>query len=169
VDSIVGSSFNLVANAPIIQTYLALSGTRSTSLTITLPNITQLYGLINNTNQTGYDLVFQISGSSFGTYTLPAGQTATIITDNGVFFVISQTLASTTFSATSGTAAAPSYFFNLSTNTGMYLPDIGKVGLSGNGQLGLTVDGSAYSGTPLSLKVIATGVLSAGLISGGTF
>ena len=35
VDSIAGNSFSLVNNAPIIQTYLGLSGTRSTSLTIT--------------------------------------------------------------------------------------------------------------------------------------
>jgi len=170
VDSIVGSSFSLVSGAPILQTYLALSGARSTNLTITLPNITQLYGLINNTNQSGYNLVFQISGSSFGSYTLAAGNVATVITDNGVIFVVTQTTASTTFNAGNGTEATPSYYFSSSSNTGMYSPNTNVLGFSSNGHLTLTVDGTSYSGSnPLTLKLSTTGTFTAGLISGGTF
>ena len=45
VDSISGSTFSLVSGAPIIQTYVALSGTRTSDLTVELPAITQIYVL----------------------------------------------------------------------------------------------------------------------------
>jgi hypothetical protein len=166
VDSISGSSFSLVNNAPIIQTYLALSGTRSTSLTITLPNITQLYGLVNNTGKTGYNLIFQISGSTFNTFPLATGQTATIITDNGVIFIITQSQsASTIYAAQDGSAGSPAFTFNSNLTTGMYLSGSGILGFSANGQSMMLLNGTNTS----SLQISTLAQFTAGLISGGTF
>lgn len=166
VDSIAGSSFSLVNNAPIIQTYLALSGTRSTSLTITLPNITQLYGLVNNTNNSGYNLIFQISGSAFPPFILTTNQTATIITNNGVIFVITQSaVASTSYAAQNGSAGSPSFTFASDLTTGLYLSGAGILGASANGQSMMLFNGTNTS----SLQISTLAQFTAGLISGGTF
>jgi len=166
VDSIAGNSFSLVNNAPIIQTYLALSGSRSTTLTITLPNITQLYGLINNTNNSGYNLVFQVSGSAFPPFILTTNQTATIITNNGVIFVITQSAtAATSYAAQDGSAGSPSFTFGSDLTTGMYRPGLGILGFSANGQAIMSLNGTNTS----SLQISTLAQFTAGLISGGTF
>jgi len=164
VDSISGNSFSLVGNAPILQTYLSLSNTRTTSLTVSLPNITQLYGLINNTSTTAYNIIFQISGSSFPPFALAPGVVATIITDNGVIFPITQSLSSL-FLANNGSVSAPTFSFNSNQTTGMYLSATGILGFTANGQNMMLLNGT-NSG---SLQISTLAQFTAGLISGGTF
>jgi hypothetical protein len=164
VDSIIGSTFSLVSYAPIIQTYIAQSGTRSTTLTVTLPAITQIYILVNNTNQTGYNIDFVIQGSSNPPLVLAAGGVVVVLSDGTNLFVLTQ--ASTgLFYASNGTASLPAYSFTNDTHTGMYLDGTSILGLSANSTELLRVDNS----NTLAPLVSTVARFKAALIDGGTF
>lgn len=165
VDSIPGSTLSLVSYAPIIQSYIAQSGTRTTALTITLPATTQLYILANNTNQPGYNLYFQVSGSSQPPTLLPAGSISTLLSDGSNLYSLLSGSSSSTFSAVNGLAAAPSYSFVVDSHTGMYLNGSNILGLAANSTEIIRIDNS---NTLLPL-VTVNARLTAQLISGGTF
>jgi hypothetical protein len=164
VDSIIPNTFSLVAFAPIIQTYVALSGTRAVDLAVTLPATTQLYILTNNTGQPGYSITFQISGSIQTPIIVADGAVALVLSDGNFLYVISQT-TTTAFFAINGTAGGPSFSFINDTNTGMYLPGVGVLGLSANSTELLNLDNSNV----LDPQVSTPATFTAGLISGGTF
>jgi len=164
VDSIVGNTFSLVSYAPIIQTYVALSGTRSVDLDVTLPATTQLYVLVNNTGQPSYNVTFQVSGSLQTPISLADGAVALVLSDGNFLYVISQT-TTTTFLAINGSAAAPSHSFISNTNTGMYLVGTNVLGLSANSTNMLRLDNT----NTLSPQVSTPATFNAGLIGGGTF
>lgn len=164
VDSIIGGTFSLVSYAPIIQTYAALSGTRSTTLAVTLPATTQLYVLVNETGQAGYNITFQVSGSLQTPISLADGAVALVLSDGNFLYVISQSTTNV-FYAINGSAAAPSHSFTSNTNTGMYLVGTNVLGLSANSINMLTIDNT----NTLSPQVSTPATFTAGLISGGTF
>jgi hypothetical protein len=164
VDSIVGNTFSLVSYAPVIQTYVALSGTRSTTLAVTLPATTQLYVLVNNTGQPSYNITFQVSGSLQTPINLADGAIALVLSDGNFLYVISQSTTNT-FLAIDGSAAAPSFSFISDNNTGMYLVGTSQLGLTANSTLMLEIDNSNV----LSPQVSTPATFTAGLISGGTF
>jgi hypothetical protein len=164
VDAITGSTLNLVSNSPIIQTYVAQSGSRSSSLAVTLPAITQLYILVNNTNQSGYNITFQNQGSSQTPLVLSTGNIYTLLSD-GQFLYVLNASSSSTFKAINGTAGAPSYSFLNDATTGMYLRGVGILGLSAN-----AVEIIDVNATNLSAPLVTVNAqLNATLISGGTF
>ena len=164
VDAIVGNTLNLVSNAPIIQTYIAQSGTRTQTLAVTFPAITQLYILVNNTNQSGYSVTFQNQGSSQAPLALTTGNTYTILSD-GEFLYILNSSSSSLFKAINGIAGAPSYSFLNDNSTGMYLPGTGILGLAANG-----VEIIDINATNLSAPVVTINArVDATIISGGTF
>ena len=164
VDSIAGGTFSLVSYAPIIQTYAALSGTRSTTLAVTLPATTQLYVLVNETGQAGYNITFQVSGSLQTPISLADGAVALVLSDGNFLYVISQSTTNV-FYAINGSAAAPSHSFTSNTNTGMYLVGTNVLGLSANSTNMLRLDNT----NTLSPQVSTPATFTAGLISGGTF
>lgn len=164
VDSIIGNTLSLVAFAPIIQTYVALSGTRAVDLDVTLPATTQLYVLVNNTGQPSYNITFQISGSLQTPINLSDGQVALVLSDGNFLYVISQT-TTTSFLAINGSAAAPSYSFISDNNTGMYLVGTSVLGFSANSTNMLEIDNT----NPLNPQVSTPATFNAGLIGGGTF
>jgi len=164
VDSILVNTFSLVSYAPIIQTYVALSGTRAATLAVTLPATTQLYVLVNDTGQAGYNITFQVSGSLQTPISLANGAVALVLSDGNFLYVISQTTTNI-FLAINGTAAAPSHSFINNTNTGMYLVGTNVLGLSANSTNMLTIDNT----NTLSPQVSTPAAFNAGSISGGTF
>jgi hypothetical protein len=164
VDSILVNTFSLVSYAPIIQTYVALSGQRAATLAVTLPATTQLYVLVNDTGQTGYNITFQVSGSLQTPISLANGAVALVLSDGNFLYVISQTTTNI-FLAINGTAAAPSHSFTNNTNTGMYLVGTNVLGLSANSTNMLTIDNT----NTLSPQVSTPAAFNAGSISGGTF
>lgn len=164
VDAIVGNTLNLVSYAAIIQTYIAQSGTRTATLAVTLPAITQIYVLVNNTGETGYDITFQITGSSQPPLTLSTGGVATVLSDGQNLYSLTQS-SSGLFYAADGSAAAPSFSFNNDTTTGLYLAGSGILGITANGNELIDVDGSNL----LQPLVTVNATLNAELISGGTF
>lgn len=164
VDSITGNTLNLVANAPIIQTYIAQSGTRTQTLAVTLPAITQLYIMVNNTNQSGYNITFQNQGSSQPPISLTTGNIYTLLSD-GEFLYILNSSSSSLFKAVNGNAGAPSYSFLNDTTTGMYLNGVGVLGLTANGVEAINIDNTNLSAPLVSVNAR----LTANLISGGQF
>ena len=164
VDTIPGNTFSLTSFAPIIQTYIAQTATRTHTLAVTLPAITQIYILVNNTNQTGYNITFQNQGSSQPPLVLSAGNVSTVLSDGLNLYPL--TTASTgLFYASNGTAALPSFSFNNDTSTGMYLVGSSILGLTANGHEIVQMDNSNLS-QPL---VTVNATLNAQLIPGGTF
>lgn len=164
VDSIVGNTLNLVSYAPIIQTFVALTGTRAVDLDVLLPATTQLYILVNDTGQAGYDVTFQISGSLQTPIAVADGQVALVLSDGNTLFVISQTTSSS-FQAINGSAGSPSYSFINDNNTGMYLVGTSILGLSANSTQMLQIDNT----NTLSPQISTPATFNAGLIGGGTF
>lgn len=165
VDAVVGSTFSLVSYAPIIQTYVALSGTRTTDLNVTLPATTQLYILVNDTGAVLYNVTFQISGSSQTPIPLGPGTVATVLSDGNFLYVLSQNTTSFYYAA-DGSAAVPSYSFISDTATGMYLDANNILGLTANGSNIMLLDGT----TPGSETVTTPGEFTAlNGIKGGTF
>ena len=163
VDSIVGATFSLVSYAPIIQTYVAQSGTRTTDLTVILPATTQIYILANDTLGP-YNLFFEVSGTSQPPTPVTPGAVVLVLSDGNNLYIISQS-ATTAFFANDGTAATPSFSFLNDTTTGMYLDSIGVLGLTANGVEMMLLDNF----NPLDPQISTPATFTAALISGGTF
>lgn len=164
VDAIVGNTLNLTSYAPIIQTYIAQSGTRTATLAVTLPAITQLYIFVNDTNQTGYNVSFQNQGSSQPPLVVPTGNVLTVLSDGESLYPLTSS-STGLYYANNGSAGAPSFSFNNDTTTGMYLFGTGILGLTANGTIIGKLDNSNLSAPLITLY----GQLNAELISGGTF
>ena len=164
VDAIAGTTLSLVSYAPIIQTYVALSATRTVNLDVTLPAITQLYVLVNSTGEAGYNVTFQISGSLQTPIVLTDGQTALVLSDGNFLYVLTQTTTGI-YLANNGSAGSPSFSFNADQTTGMYLVGTSVLGLTANGTEIFNLDGSNTS----DLQVSTAATFNAALIPGGTF
>jgi hypothetical protein len=165
VDAVVGSTFSLVSYAPIIQTYVALSGARTTDLNVLLPATTQLYILVNDTGAVTYSVTFQISGSVQAPIPLGPGTVATVLSDGNFLYVLSQNTTSFYYAA-DGSAAVPSFSFINDTATGMYLDDVNVLGLTANGVNMMLLDNSA----PLTPEITTPAEFTALKgIKGGTF
>lgn len=165
VDAVVGSTFSLVSYAPIIQTYVALSGTRTTDLNVVLPATTQLYILVNDTGAVTYSITFQISGSSQTPIPLGPGTVATVLSDGNFLYVLSQNTTSFYYAA-DGSAAVPSFSFINDTATGMYLDDVNVLGLTANGANMMLIDNSTPSDPLVTTPATFTALNG---IKGGTF
>lgn len=164
VDSIPGSTFNLVSFAPIIQNYIAQTGTRTTTLTVTLPATTQIYIFANNTGHSDYDIQFQIEGSSQPPLVVGTGNIATVLSDSQNLYLLTSTAANI-FYAVDGIVTAPSYSFLTDSTTGMYLPGANILGLAANGTNMINIDNTDI----LNPAVNVNATLTAQLISGGKF
>lgn len=165
VDSIVGNSLSLVTFAPTIQTYVAFTGTRTQTLTVTLPAITQIYVISNATGQAGYSVEFVNSGSLQPPVSFGDGVTALLLSDGVTLTILALSTATGVYLANDGTAAAPSFSFTSDTNTGLYLESANIMRAVANGQNMLQFDASNLSDLQLSTPA----KFNAALISGGTF
>lgn len=176
VDAVPGDTLSLVSFAPIIQTYIAQSKTRTTTLAVTLPAITQVYMLVNNTDESGYDITFQNSGSTQPPFILSAGGVAILLSDGQALYSLNQSAAGTVY-AVDGSAAVPSISFSNSTSTGLYLVGTNVMGVTAHGVQIAEFDGSNLldpmvnftASVNVSGNSDINGTLTAGLISGGTF
>ena len=164
VDSIVGNTLDLTTYAPTIQTYVALSGTRTVDLDVVLPAITQMYIISNQTGYSGYDINVEVTGTSIPPIQIANGSSAIILTSGTNAFLLTQAWIYIYY-AVNGTAGAPSFSFSNDTNTGMYLKATSKPAISAGSTDMMVVDNT----NPLAPKTTFTGEVKAGLISGGTF
>lgn len=164
VDAVVGNTLSLVSYAPIIQTYIAQTSTRTETLAVTLPAITQIYVLVNNTNEVGYNITFVNEGSSQTPIQLSAGNTLIVLSDGLTLYTLTQT-STGTFYANDGTEALPTYTFTSDNHSGMYLVGTSVLGLTTN-----SVQIAEFDGSNLAAPVAKfTARVVADLIDGGTF
>jgi hypothetical protein len=164
VDNIPGSTLSLVTFAPTIQTYVAFSGTRTTDLDVTLPAITQLYVINNQTGQPGYNITFQLDGSIQPPLAFGDGVTAILLSDGNNLSILSQG-ATGFFFAADGSVSGPSFSFNSDTSTGLYLNTIHNMRVASHGIDVIDVDATNLS----SVLVDVNGRLNANSIEGGVF
>lgn len=165
VDNILGASYSLVSNTPIIQRYIALSGTRTTTLLIQLPAVTQVYYLINDTGQSGYDIEFQVQGSTQPPIPLPDGAQIVLLSDGNFLYVLNQASIGIQ-QAANGSAAAPGFSFVSESSSGIYLANPSQVAVSAGGNNVITFDATGGTGNYLTSVV---GRLQADIVTGGTF
>ena len=165
VDTISGSSLSLISNTPIIQRFIALSGSRTTSLLIVLPAVTQVYYLLNDTGQSGYTVQFQVQGSSQTPIVLTNASQAVVLCDGTNLYPLVQGSVGSLVVAR-GTAAAPSYTFALDLVSGMYSPNNSQLGFTVGGTNIVTMDGSGGVGNFVTTFI---GRVQANLITGGSF
>ena len=165
VDNIVGPELSLVTYAPIIQTYVSLSGARITPLNVTLPATTALYILINDTTTLLYDITFTVSGNSSPSLTTAPGDIVTALCDGNTIIVLSQN-SSTFFYGADGSALLPTFSFLSDTSTGMYLSSVGVLGLTANGTNMMLLDNATPSNPTVTTQANFT---ATGGIDGGIF
>jgi len=164
VDSITPNTFSLVSYAPIIQTYIAQSGTRTQDLAVTLPAITQIYVFVNNTGQSGYQITFQNEGSSQDPIKLSSGSLIVVLSDGLNLYILSYS-SSGLFKGSNGSLTGPTYSYYNDTTTGWYLEGLFKMAAGANGVKIIEIDGTV----PATPVTTITGTLKVGLISGGRF
>lgn len=165
VDAIPGDTLNLTSFAPIIQTYIAQSKTRTTTLDVTFPAITQVYMLVNNTDETGYEITFQNAGSSQPPFVLSAGGVAILLSDGQSLYSLNQGAAGIIY-AVDGSESVPSISFSNSPTTGLYLNGVNVLGITANGVQIADFDGSNLL-NPL-ISFIASVAISGDLDIAGT-
>lgn len=165
VDNITGNDLSLVTYAPTIQTYLAFSGTRTETLNVTLPAITQVYIISNDTGQPAYAVTFQVTGSSQTPIPVSNGTALILLSDGNSLSILSSQSISGNFLANDGTVASPSYSFTSDSSSGMFLNDIHRLGLAAYGVNMLDIDARNLGDLQLSTPA----KFNAALISGGSF
>lgn len=165
VDTIVGSTYSIVTNTPIIQRYTALSGSRTTSLLVQLPAVTQVYYIVNDTGQSGYNINLQVQGSSQAPIALTNASQIILLSDGNYLYVLNQSIAGQQ-TVLAGSAGAPGYAFLADTATGMYLANPSQLAFSAGGVNVLTLDTTGGVGNFISKFV---GRVQADLIAGGSF
>jgi len=165
VDNVSGNALSLISNTPIIQRYIALAGSRTQSLVVTLPAVTQVYYLLNDTGQNGYAVEFQVQGSSQTPFFLYNATQAIVLSDGtNIYPLIQANIGQLVVNR--GTAASPAFTFTLDPVTGIYSPNNSQLGFSVAGVNIMTLDGTGGVGNFVTTIV---GQLNAGLISGGTY
>lgn len=145
----------------VVQKY---TGTLTNNVTVTLPQTIQVYYITNQTDGTAsnFQITFQTGAAGGATATIPAGQQVILLCDS-VNLLNASTIAAgaVNVSLVDGTEAAPSLNFATETNTGIYRP--------GSGEIGMTVLASQVFGlTATGLTIYGTGNFIDG-VSGGVF
>ena len=157
--SVTGGAVTLTNNeaANNIQEYV---GNLTSNVVVTFPPVVNLYVISNQVTDNGFS--FTITTGLGYTATIPPGQQATLICDGTNFLNANTTQAgATSVSLVDGTVGTPSLNFSAETNTGLYRPGAGELGISvlGTKRVGVTATGVTVTGS---------GTFTTG-IAGGTF
>ena len=139
--------------ANVIQEYF---GVLSSNIAVIFPPTVQLY-VVTNLTTGSYNLTFGTGSLGAATVTIPQNQSLILVCDGtNVYNANSATISILpSLTINPGTAAAPTLNFVGDTNTGLYQPYSGSVGMSLNGVNKLTLS--------------STGLAVIDGISGGTF
>ena len=165
--TVISGSYTLTANeaANTIQIY---DGTLLGSVTVVVPPIVNFYIISNQCNAGGFTLTFETGAVGASTATVPAGGQASLICDGTNLLNANTTQAGgTTFSLVNGSVSNPSLNFAAETNTGIYRPGPGALGISILGSLVLETSATGIDVTG-NVSASGTGNFESG-ISGGTF
>lgn len=158
---VTGGAYTLTASeaSNTIQIY---TGTLSSNVTVTYPQVANLYVVSNQTSAFGYTLTITTGVVGGANAVVPSGGQATLVTD-GVNFYNANTVQSgaTTVQLQNGSVGSPSLSFSSETNTGVYRPGAGIIGMTVLGNLIASVNSSG-------IAVTGSGNFTGG-VSGGTF
>lgn len=148
-----------------IQIY---TGTLTGNVTIIVPPVVNFYVISNQCNAGAYTLTISTGAVGANTATVPASGQASLICDATNILNANTTQAGgTAISLVNGSAASPSLNFGAETNTGLYRPGAGRLGIS---VLGNQVVDVNAGGVDVTGDITATGVGNfEGGVSGGVF
>ena len=158
---VVSGTYTLTASeaANTIQIY---TGTLTGNVTVIVPPVVNLYVISNQCSAGAFTLTISTGAVGANTATVPASGQATLICDaTNILNANTSQAGGTAFSLVNGSAASPSLNFGSETNTGIYRPGAGQLGISVLGNL--VVDVSATG-----VDVTGAGNFTSG-ISGGAF
>ena len=162
VDAIPLNTLNLTTGAPIIQRYVAPTGTRTATLAVTYPAVASIYTVVNATTSSTYNLTFTLAGSSQTPITVKANTQAFLTSDGINLYLLSSQLLGA-FQLGPGSAAAPSLSFLADSSTGVYQPNTSQLGLAAGASAIMTLDGS----DPANLNVYSPATATFKAIDGG--
>lgn len=158
---VVSGTYTLTSSeaANTIQFY---TGTLTGNVTIIVPPVVNLYVISNQTNASGFTLTISTGAVGGATATVPASGQATLICDATNLLNANTTQAGgTALSLVNGSASSPSLNFAAETNTGLYRPGAGRLGISVLSNQIVDIDAGG-------MDVTGTGNFTSG-ISGGAF
>jgi hypothetical protein len=143
----------------IIQEYV---GTLTGNVTVTYPPVVALYVVSNQVTSGGYTLTITTGVAGGANAVVPPGNQVTLICDGTNFFNANTVQSGASVSSLAdGSVSNPSLYFASETDTGIYRP--------GAGSLGVTVLGSnVLNVSSIGIQVTGTGNFTGG-IAGGTF
>lgn len=167
VKSVTAGAYTLTASeaSNTIQTYI---GTLTGNVTVTYPPVVNFYVVSNQCTAGAYTLTITTGVSGGATATIPSGGQATLICDGTNFLNANTALAGgVTISLVNGTASVPPLNFASETNTGVYRPGAGRLGITVLGTEIIDVDAT---GAQITGAIDSTGVGTfVGGVRGGTF
>lgn len=159
--AVTSGSYTLTASeaSNTIQIY---TGTLAGNVTVTYPPVVNLYVISNQTSAGGFTLTVTTGVSGAATATIPASGQATLICDGTNFYNANTTQAgASSLSLLNGNVGSPSLNFASETDTGIYRPGAGRLGIAVLGNLLVDVDANG-------IDVAGTGNFTGG-IAGGAF
>ena len=148
----------------VIQEYV---GSLTSDVTVYYPPVVALYVISNQTTDNGYTLTIT---TGLGTPVIvPPGNQVSVICD-GYNFLNANTVQAggTVITLLDGTEGSPSLSFLSETNTGLYRPAAGHLGISVLGTKAVDISGTDFDATDLNIQTTGTGNFESG-ISGGNF
>ena len=149
----------------IIQEYV---GILTSNVVVVYPPVVGLYVVSNQTTDNGYSLTITTGVSGGANATIPANNQASLICDGTNFYNANTVQAGASVSSLQdGTVNAPSLNFASETNTGIYRPSAGNLGITILGTNTLNVDTNGIQVTG-NINATGSGTFPSG-VSGGTF
>ena len=115
--------------ANVVQKYI---GTLSGAVTVEIPQTVQVYYIANQTTDPGpYDITFTTGVAGSNTAVVPAGNQVILLCDSvNIYNATTISAGASVSSLANGTVTNPSLNFASETNTGMYRPASGEIGLT---------------------------------------
>lgn len=149
----------------VIQEYV---GILTSNVIVVYPPVVGLYVVSNQTVDNGYTLTVTTGVSGGATATIPVNNQASLICDGTNFYNANTVQAGASVSSLQdGTVSAPSLNFSSETNTGIYRPSYGNLGITILGTNTLNVDTGGIQVTG-DVNATGSGIFPSG-VSGGTF
>jgi len=126
---------------------IRVTGTATAPITLTMPSVDNIYFVSIENGVGSHTVTFKTSAVGAGVVVLNANEKTVLYSDGVNITIAVTTTVTSTLSLTDGGAAAPSLFFALDTNTGIYRKAADTIGFATGGS-----ERMALSSTGLTLK-----------------
>lgn len=136
-----------LSSADVSGRMIRVTGTATADIVVTLPSVDNIYFVTVEGGMGAYVATFKTAGLGGGVVALNANEKTALYSDGLNVTIAITTTVTSTLSLTDGAAVAPSLFFSLDTDTGLFR--------KANNVLGVATDGSeraAFTPTGLELQ-----------------